>query len=78
MKKPIALIAMVLALASAAFGQTFSPEQLRQRAIERRAIEAVNWGMPAVNTDLMLQEMLSKTSGKVNQVADLVTAARLA
>jgi hypothetical protein len=24
--------------------------------------------MPAVNTDLMLQEMLSKTSGKVNQV----------
>jgi hypothetical protein len=37
-------------------------------AIERRAVEAVIWGMPAVNYDLMLQEMLGKTSGKVNQV----------
>lgn len=36
--------------------------------VHRRAIEAVNRGMSAVNTDLMLQEMLNKTSGKVNQV----------
>ena len=43
-------------------------DQLKQRAIERRAVEAVNWGMPAVNTDLMLQEMLGKTAGKVNQI----------
>jgi hypothetical protein len=28
-----------------------------QRAIERRAIEAMNWGMPAVNYDLMFQAM---------------------
>jgi hypothetical protein len=42
--------------------------ELASRAVERRAVEAVSWGMPAVNTDLMLQEMLSKTSGKVNQV----------
>jgi hypothetical protein len=41
---------------------------LAERAIYRRAVEAVIWGMPAVNYDLMLQEMLSKTSGKVNQV----------
>jgi hypothetical protein len=33
-----------------------------------RAMDAVMWGMPAVNTDLMLQEMLSKTSSKVHQV----------
>ncbi len=36
--------------------------------MERRAIEAVNWGMSAVNYDLMLQEMLNKTDGEVNQV----------
>jgi hypothetical protein len=33
-----------------------------------RAVEAVIWGMSAVNTDLMRQEMLTKTNGKVNQV----------
>jgi hypothetical protein len=36
--------------------------------IEQRAFEAVIWGMPAVNYDLMLQEMFTKTSGKVNEV----------
>ena len=45
-----------------------SPAQLAERALHRRAVEAVIWGMPAVNYDLMLQEMLSKTPGKVGQV----------
>ncbi|HEY0467591.1 MAG TPA: DUF1254 domain-containing protein [Polyangiaceae bacterium] len=36
--------------------------------LERRAAEATIWGMAAVNYDLMLQEMLSKTDGKINQV----------
>ena len=45
-----------------------SPEELHRRTVERRAVEAVIWGMPAVNYDLMLQEMLTKTAGKVNQV----------
>src|SRR5215470_16968536 len=45
-----------------------SPQELARRAMERRAVEAVIWGMPAVNYDLMLQEMLSKTAGKVNQI----------
>jgi hypothetical protein len=35
---------------------------------ERRMGEAAIWGMPAVNYDLMLQEMLTRTNGKVNQV----------
>jgi hypothetical protein len=43
-------------------------DDLARRTIDRRATEAVIWGMPAVNYDLMLQEMLGKTSGKVNQV----------
>ncbi len=38
------------------------------RVVERRAIEAANWGMPVVNYDLMRQAMLGKTAGKVNQV----------
>src|SRR6516162_6113032 len=42
--------------------------QLQQRALHRRAVEAVIWGMPAVNYDLMLQEMLTTTPGKVGQV----------
>jgi hypothetical protein len=48
--------------------QQLSPEELARRTIERRAVEAVIWGMPAVNYDLMLQEMLTKTAGKVNEV----------
>jgi hypothetical protein len=47
---------------------TWTPEQLAERTMERRAVEAAVWGMPAVNYDLMLQEMLTKTAGKVNQV----------
>src|SRR5262245_29123041 len=41
---------------------------LFDRAIERRGVAAVIWGMPAVNYDLMLQEMLSQTSAKAGQV----------
>jgi hypothetical protein len=48
--------------------QDFSADELERRAIERRAVEAVIWGMPVVNYDLMLQEMLTKTEGKLNQV----------
>jgi hypothetical protein len=46
---------------------TYTPAELADRALERRAVEAVIWGMPVVNYDLMLQEMLTKTSGKVNE-----------
>src|SRR5262249_14827849 len=47
--------------------QVFPTDDLDRRQIHQRAVEAVIWGMPAVNTDLMLQEMLTKTAGKVNQ-----------
>jgi hypothetical protein len=45
-----------------------SPAEIERQMVERRATQAVVWGMPAVNYDLMLEEMLSKTAGKVNQV----------
>src|SRR5262245_29720416 len=45
-----------------------SPEALTRRTVQRRAVQAVIWGMPAVNTDLMRQEMFRKTAGKENEV----------
>jgi hypothetical protein len=45
-----------------------TPEALAERTVHRRAVEAVIWGMPAVNYDLMLQEMLTKTQAKENEI----------
>ncbi|MFI5410625.1 DUF1254 domain-containing protein [Kaistia sp. UC242_56] len=42
-------------------------EPPQQNTRERRAVEAVIWGMPAVNFDLMYQAML-KAGGEANQV----------
>jgi hypothetical protein len=47
---------------------THSPTQLSERAIQRRAVEAVVWGMPAVNTDLMYQAMVREIKGNWNQI----------
>ena len=41
---------------------------LDRRLKEARAVEAVIWGMPAVNYELMRQQMLTKTKGKVGEV----------
>jgi hypothetical protein len=61
-----AAIALTLSCLSAATtAQGASPDD---RLMRSRATEAVIWGMPAVNYDLMLQEMLTKTPGRVNQV----------
>jgi hypothetical protein len=43
--------------ATSALAQNFSPDELAKRAIERRAVEVVIWGMPAVNAELMFQAM---------------------
>jgi hypothetical protein len=47
---------------------TFTAAELAGRMLHRRAVEAVIWGMPAVNYDPMLQETLTKTAGKVNHM----------
>jgi len=41
---------------------------LERKEIERRAIEAMNWGMPAVNYDLMRQAMCRDARGEMNQI----------
>ena len=66
------IAASILASAAAitstsAQAQSLSAQGLNDRMIERRAIQAVIWGMPAVNYDLMLQEML-RLGGKANQI----------
>jgi hypothetical protein len=48
--------------------QDLSAKELTQRAFERRAIEAVTWGMPAVNFELMYQAMVRETKGDFNQI----------
>ncbi|HKC95940.1 MAG TPA: DUF1254 domain-containing protein, partial [Nitrospira sp.] len=58
----------LLCASTSAYGQDSSFGNLDRRVIERRAVEAVIWGIPAVNTQLMLQEMLTKTKGQVNQI----------
>ena len=45
-----------------------SADEINNQLLRSRAVEAVIWGMPAVNYDLMLQEMLAKTSAKVNEI----------
>ena len=47
--------------------QNLSAEDLARRAVERRAVEAVIWGMPAVNYDRMYQAML-KLGGGPNRI----------
>jgi hypothetical protein len=43
-------------------------DDLGDRLVHPRAVEAVIWGMPAVNTDLMRQQMLTKTAGRINEI----------
>ena len=44
-----------------------SPQALADRTLRARAVEAVIWGMPAVNFDLMRQAMI-RAGGADNQI----------
>ena len=65
MHRAITIALALCCMSGVAGAQAVSPDD---RLARSRAVEAVIWGMPAVNYDLMLQEMLTKTPGKVNQV----------
>jgi hypothetical protein len=45
----------------------FTPSQLAERTLHRRAVETVNWGIAAVNYDLMYQAMV-RAKGSFNQI----------
>jgi len=61
-----ALLAFGL-LSNALAAPGFSAEELQRRTVERRAVEAVLWGMPAVNYERMLQAAVAN-GGALNQV----------
>jgi len=62
------LVSAAAAAHAQSYLRDYSRDDLVRRTIERRATEAVTWGIPAVSYDLMLREMLNKTEAKVNQV----------
>ena len=49
-------------------GSTFSAAELAERTVHRRAIEAIVWGIPMVNYDLMFQSMVRDANGAMNQI----------
>jgi hypothetical protein len=61
--------ALALAVASDGFARSspIGATEMAEHAVQRRAVEAVIWGMPAVNFDLMYQAMV-QTKGSWNQV----------
>jgi len=46
----------------------FSPAQLNERMMHRRAVEAAVWGIPAVSFDAMYQAMVRDAKGGCNQI----------
>lgn len=56
-----------MSVAEATTGR-FSSEDLARRAIERRAVETVNWGIPVVSCERMHHAMVA-AGGAVNQIA---------
>ena len=63
-----AFATLLLAFASTlAQAQTHTAEELNRRAIERRAVEAVIWGIPAVNYERVLDAAIAN-GAKANQV----------
>ncbi len=68
MKKTVASTSKLVNAATSVRTEEFSHADLERRAIQRRAVEAAIWGMPAVNYNLMYQEMVRKTHGEFNQI----------
>src|SRR6478672_3821167 len=69
---------VVLLFASAIFAEqkqsaakppsSVSSTELAEGTIQRRAVEAVVWGMPLVNTDAMRQAFLRDVGAKYNDI----------
>jgi len=67
MQRTVLTALALICMTASAYAQHYSAADLARRTIERRAVEAIIWGMPAVNYDLMYQEM-HKLGGKPNQI----------
>jgi hypothetical protein len=67
MRRSLLAAVMLIGAAAPALTDAYSPDELARRAQERRAVEAVIWGMPVVNTELMFDEMV-KAGGKPGEI----------
>jgi hypothetical protein len=65
---PTASVFIALFCFSSALSQVAVSDNPSQKLLQSRAVEAAIWGMPAVNTDLMLQALLSSTTAKPNDI----------
>jgi hypothetical protein len=65
--KRILLPALVVVIATSAYGQNDCPQSLSCRTMERRAIEAAIWGMPIVSFDAMRQAFF-RTGAKYGDI----------
>ena len=61
------MLGLLLSCLVSTRAENVSAEELNRRNIERRAVEAVIWGMPAVNYERMLQAAI-ENGAKLNQV----------
>jgi hypothetical protein len=61
------IVLNVLLCVHCVHAQNLSPAQVHKQAVERRAVEAVIWGMPMVNYDLMYQAAV-QNKGNANQI----------
>ena len=48
--------------------QTFSSEELQRRTVERRAVDAVIWGMPIVSLDALRQAYFRDGKAKYGDI----------
>lgn len=67
MKRIVIAGLSLITTAASAFAENLDADQLQSRQVHRRAVEAVTWGMPAVNYDLMFHAM-TKAGGRENQI----------
>ena len=67
MRRSLLAAVMLAAAAAPGLAGSSSPDELARRAEERRAVEAVIWGMPAVNTELMYDAMV-KAGGRPGEI----------
>ncbi len=68
MRRTVLATFAVVCAATAVEAQSLSADDLARRTIERRAVEAVIWGMPAVNTEIMMKGLQGQGRLQSNSV----------
>lgn len=64
------IIGLLLSAHSAAAQKTtqFTSEELNRRTVERRAVDAVIWGVPVVSLDMMRQAYFRDGKAEYNDI----------